>query len=88
MKEFLTLNSDIEVFEKLELVTKSEVYMGSRIPIIQNHKESWEKVLAVIETMPRRIDFLEHKEYVERQIQYCTNDIHREMKVEFLEDYL
>lgn len=88
LKEILTLNSDFEIFTRLELVPRSGVYMGSRIPHIQSHKESWEKVLVVLEDMPKRIDFLEHKEYVERQIQYCTIDIQREMKVEFLEEYL
>lgn len=86
LKEFLSINSDIEMFTKLELVPRSGVYMGSRIPQIQNQKESWEKVLVVLETMPNRIEFLAHKEFVEKQIEYCEMDIKRETKWEFMEE--
>ncbi len=86
LKEFLALNSDFEVFTKLELVPRSGVYMGSRVPQIQKQRESWVKVLSVIETMQNRIDFLEHKDYVLKQISYCDLDIKRETKWEIMEE--
>jgi hypothetical protein len=86
LKKFLTLNSDFEFFIELELVPRSGVYMGSRVPQIQMHKDSWEKVLSVIEEMPNRIDFLAHKEYVMKQINFCELDIKRETKWEIIEE--
>nr|WP_319571721.1 hypothetical protein [uncultured Draconibacterium sp.] len=84
---FLTKNTDIKLFENLELVKNGGVFTGSRIPYFENDKISWQKVLAVIDKMPNRIDFIEHKDFVNRQIEYCSINIKREMKREFLDDF-
>lgn len=84
---FLTQNTDFKLFENLELVKRGGVFTGSRIPYLENDKISWRKVLKVIEKMPNRIDFIEHKDFVNQQIEYCSGNIKREMKREFLDDF-
>ena len=65
---FLTQNTDFKLFENLELVKRGGVFTGSRIPYFENDKISWQKVLSVIEKMPNRLDFIEHKDFVNQQI--------------------
>ncbi|WP_167619104.1 ATP-binding protein [Maribellus sediminis] len=88
LRQFLELNSSFELFERLCLIPNHGVYSGSRIPIIENEKKSWKGILDVINGMPNKIDFLEHKEYINRQIDYCDIEKQREIKREFMEDYL
>ncbi|MCD4677196.1 MAG: hypothetical protein K8S18_14555 [Desulfobacula sp.] len=84
---FLTKNTNFKLFENLELVKRGGVYTGSRIPYFENDKLSWQRVLSVIDKMPNRLDFIEHKGYVNQQIEYCSLNIKREMKREFLDDF-
>jgi DNA polymerase III delta prime subunit len=87
LKNILLINSDVELFKKLELVKRGGVFSGSRIPYIEKDIKSWEKVLVVLAEMSNRLDFFEHKEYVEKQISYCRSDKKRVMKREFFSDF-
>nr|WP_321229666.1 hypothetical protein [uncultured Psychroserpens sp.] len=87
LHSFLAKNTDFKLFQDLELVKRDGVFMGSRIPYFENYKLSWQKVLSVIDKMPNRIDYIEHKGYVNQEIEYCSISIKREMKKEFLDDF-
>lgn len=87
LKKFLAYNSNFALFENLELVKKGGVYNGSIIPYIDSDKNSWQKIMSVIDKMPNRLDFIQHKEYVTSQMEYCALKIKREMKREFLDDF-
>ncbi len=87
LEMFLTLNNDFEVFRKLEIIQRSKSWSGSYIPVVEGEKKIWENVLSVLESLPNRMDFYEHKEYTTRQIGYCDLRIKDEMKREFHEDF-
>ncbi len=84
---FLEKNSDFDVFRNLEIIPRSQTWSGSRIPILEREKETWNEVLSIINRLPSRLDFYEHKEYVSRKIAGCDSFIKEEMKREFFEDF-
>lgn len=87
LERFLRLNSDFEIFKNLEIIPRSISWTGSYIPILESKKKTWESVLSVLNRLPNRLNYYEHKEYVNRQIGYCDLRIKEEMKREFYEDF-
>jgi hypothetical protein len=84
---FLSLNSDFGLFTKIEFVPSEGAFVGSRIPIIESEKKSWERVMKVLNGLPNRLNFIEHKEFVDKRVRYCTIDLQNELKRDFLDDY-
>ncbi len=84
---FLRRSSNFEVFRNLEIIPRSQTWSGSHIPILEREKKTWYEVLSIIERLPNRLDFYEHKEYVSRRITGCDLNIKDEMKREFFEDF-
>jgi hypothetical protein len=87
LERFLILNSDFEIFKNLEITQRSNSWSGSYIPILEGEKKIWENVISVLNSLPNRINYYVHKEYVNRQIVYCDLAIKDEMKREFYEDF-
>ncbi len=87
LERFLKLNSDYELFMNLEIIQRSKSWSGSYIPILEGEKKIWENVISVIDRLPNRLNYYEHKEYANRQIEYCALRIKDEMKREFNEDF-
>ena len=87
LERFLKLNSDFEIFKNLELVKRSNSFSGSYIPILEGQKKIWENVISVLDRLPNRLNYYDHKEYTNRQIGYCDLRIKDEMKREFYEDF-
>lgn len=87
LERFLKLNSDFEIFKNLEIIQRSKSWSGSYIPILEGEKKIWENVISVLDRLPNRLNYYDHKEYANRQIGYCDLRIKDEMKREFYEDF-
>ncbi len=79
---FLERNKKFEDFEKLPLEPSSWSYEGSAVPMHQKRVEYFESLLPLFNT----VDFLQHKQYIERNIQWLRGAIEREKKKDFMED--
>jgi len=84
---FLKNNNNFAIFKKLEIVRRGHSFSGSYIPILENDKLIWQRVLSVIQNLPNGLNFIEHKDFVAREIDYCDLRIKDEMKREFLDDF-
>jgi len=87
LERFLKLNIDFEAFKNLEITQRSKSWSGSYIPILEGEKKIWESVISVLDKLPNRLNYYDHKEYSNRQIGYCDLRIKDEMKKEFYEDF-
>lgn len=87
LERFIKLNSDFEIFRTLEIIPRSQSWSGSYIPIIEGEKKIWENVIYVLDRLPNRLSYYEHKEYANRQVGYCDLRIKDELKREFYEDF-
>ncbi len=87
LERFLKLNSDFEIYKNLEIIQRSKSWSGSYIPILEDEKKIWENVISVLDRLPNRLNYYDHKEYANRQIGYCDLRIKDEMKREFYEDF-
>ena len=87
LERFLKLNSDINDFKNLEIIQRSRGWTGSYIPILEEEITTWNNVLLVIESLPKRLDYIEHKEYVSCMTEYCKSRIKEEMIREFYDDF-
>lgn len=87
LSQFLKLNNDVKVFEKLEIIPSSRGYSGSYVPVLEGDKMLWHEVISLINNLPDRIQYYEHKELVLSKIQYCERRIKYELKREFYEDF-
>ncbi len=82
----LSLSSDIKVFSKLSLLPHSHSWSGSEIPILQAELDKLLKIKEIIQTKKPKLSYLEHIEYIDKQIRYKENDIKRVRKREFARD--
>ncbi|MCJ7448302.1 MAG: ATP-binding protein [Bacteroidales bacterium] len=87
LERFLRLNCDFDTFKSLEIIQRSKSWSGSYIPILESEKKIWESILTILDRLPNRINYYDHKEYVNRQIGYCELRIKDEMKREFYDDF-
>ncbi len=87
LERFLKLNSDFEIFKNLEIKQRSKSWSESYIPILEDEKKIWENVISVLNRLPNRLNYYDHKEYANRQIGYCDLRIKDVMKREFYEDF-
>lgn len=79
---FIRHNKKFEDFEKLSLEPRSWMCTGSWVPVYQRRVEYLESLLPLFNS----IDLLQHKHYVERDIQSLREAIEREKKNEFMND--
>ena len=77
---FLEDNNNFEHFEKLPLEPDTWSYEGSGVPMYQGRVKYFESLLPLFNT----VDFLQHKQYVERQIHYLRETIEQEKKKDFM----
>lgn len=82
----LSLSSDIKVFSKLSLLPHSHSWSGSEIPILQGELDKLLKIKEIIQAKKPKLSYLEHIEYIDKQIRYKENDIKRVRKQEFARD--
>lgn len=80
---FLSLNKDVEDFKGLS--SQSETYSsddtGSMIPAYESKKKFWEQLLSLVSS----IEYLDHKAFIERQINIYKQQIEHERARIFIE---
>ena len=78
---FLKSNNNFEEFEKLPIVPATWSWQGSAVPMYQTCVEYLESLFQLLNT----VDFLQHKQYVERQVHWLREKIEQEKKKNFME---
>jgi len=78
---FIHENGNFEDFKSVEYELTTTGWTGSRVPILEREKNYLIKVLPIL----NYIEFLEHKDHVEKQIEYKVEAIELEKKRDFLE---
>lgn len=79
---FLQNNRNYEVFERLRLQRSSCGWLGSAVPMLRGRIEFLESILTLLDG----VDFLKHRQLVERRIQGLRSQIEREKKSDFIDD--
>jgi hypothetical protein len=79
---FLKSNNNFEEFEKLPLEPATWSWQGSAVPMYQTRVEYLESLLPLLNA----VDFLQHKQYVERQVHWLREIIEQEKKKNFMEN--
>lgn len=84
-RELLTVllsgNSNFEDFKRLDYELVARSWSGSRVPILEREKNFLVSILPIFNS----IEFLEHRYYVEKQIEEKVRYIEYEKKRDFLE---
>lgn len=77
---FIDLNKSFEDFQGLSLQPSWYGWTGSAVPVLQERAEYLESLLPILNS----VDLLQHKQYVEREIQAIRLHIEREKKKDFI----
>lgn len=80
------MNSDVNVFKKLNFFQNFHSYWGSSIPVYEKKLEFLYKVSKLIEARDS-IDYLEHLEYIDLVISALKLSIKNIKTKEFLDDF-
>ena len=78
---FLEKNKSFEDFQKLEYERRTTSLSGSRVPILEREKTHLISILPLLNS----VDLLEHRAYVEMQIEAKIKHIEHEKKRDYLE---
>ncbi|WP_028865613.1 DNA replication protein [Psychromonas aquimarina] len=78
---FLQNNMSFDDFQVLDYELTTRSWSGSRVPILEKEKNYLVSILPLL----NRIELLEHRGYVEKQIEYKIKSIECEKKRDFLE---
>lgn len=78
---FLQKNKEFKDFKKLEHVSRTMSWSGSKVPILEREKNYLISLLPLFNS----VELLEHRAYVEKQIEYIVEAIENEKKRNFLE---
>lgn len=80
---FLSLNQDIEDFKRVDYELTTNSWSGSRVPYIEKEKGFLMKIIPRLNS----IDLLDHKSYVEQQIESKDRAVEYEKKRDFLSEF-
>ncbi len=80
---FLSLNQKIEDFKRVDYELTTSSWSGSRVPYIEKKKSFLMKVIPHLNS----IELLEHKAYVEQQLEHKNRAIEYEKKRDFLSEF-
>lgn len=80
---FLSLNQNIEDFKRVDYELTTSSWSGSRVPYIEKEKSFLMKVIPHLNS----IELLEHKAYVEQQLEHKNRAIEYEKKRDFLSEF-
>jgi len=78
---FLENNKNFEDFQKIEYERRTTSWSGSRVPILEREKTHLISILPLLNS----VDLLEHRTYVEMQIENKIKHIESEKKRDYLE---
>jgi hypothetical protein len=79
---FLDYNKSFEAFSKLSLEPNSWGWSGSAVPMLQGRSDYFESLLPLLD----EVQFLQHKQHIERIIQGIRMSIEEEKKKDFMGD--
>jgi hypothetical protein len=79
---FLKHNKTLGDFEKLPLNPSHSSWSGSAVPMLQGRVEFFESLLPLVNT----VEFLQHKQHLERFIDGYRKSIELEKKRDFIEN--
>lgn len=82
----LSLTSDIKIFSKLRLLPHSYFFTGSEIPYHQKQLDKLLRIKDIILLKKPKLRYLEHIEFVDKQISDLENEIKRVRRMEFSRD--
>ena len=82
LKQFLLLNTDLEIFKYIWLET-SGVTMGSRVLYIQKEIDFCVEITSMVKALPNILDYADHVKYLEQKIIWLKKDIVNEQKRDF-----
>ena len=85
-KEFLLVNKNIEVTKHINF-GKSESWSGSRVPLIQKKIEFYQEIIKMINALPNILDYSEHIDHFEQKIIRKKQDIEREQRRDFMDEF-
>lgn len=80
---FLSQNKKYEDFKRLSLEPSTKSYSGSAVPALQEDVDYYESLLPLLDG----VEFLQHKQFLERTIQRLHSQIEYEKKRDFIEDW-
>jgi hypothetical protein len=80
---FIQKNASYKLFEKLSLKPSSFRWSGSRVPHLQKDKDLYISLLECTSG----VNFLKHKQYIEKRILCIEEQIKSEKKRDFMSDY-
>lgn len=83
IKHILDLNIKFEIFKELSLEKSSMFWQGSAVPLYQKRIEFFESLLELFEG----VKYLEFKKHIEEIIEWKKENIKREKKNDFLDDF-
>jgi hypothetical protein len=85
-KEFLLLNKDIEITKRISFGRSSST-TGSWVPVYQKKVEFYQDIIKMINTLPDILDYSEHIDHFEQKIIWKKQDIEREQRRDFMEEF-
>lgn len=85
-KEFLLLNKDIEITKRISFGRSSST-TGSWVPVYQKKVEFYQDIIKMINTLPDILDYSEHIDHFEEKIIWKKQDIEREQRRDFMEEF-
>ncbi len=80
---FLSLNKDFEFFKKIPLLSWNYSWSGSEIPLIEKRINFLNDLLFIL----KGYDFLEHRNFVIKNIENEKQNLQNEIQWEFIENY-
>lgn len=83
IKYILDLDIKFEIFKELSLEKSSMSWSGSAVPMYQKRVEFFESLLELFDDFK----YLEFKSYIEQKIEWKKEEIKREKKNDFIDDY-
>lgn len=85
-RDFLLLRKDIEITKKIDFGRSGSTY-GSWVPVYQRRIDFYQSIINMINTLPDLLDYAQHIVYFEQLIAWKKEDIKREMKRDFMDEY-
>lgn len=85
-KEFLMLNKDIEITKQISFDRTLSV-SGSLVPKYQKMIEFYQEIINMLFTLPDILDYTEHIDYFEQKIIWKKQNIKREERRDFMDEF-
>jgi len=82
IENFVQRNPNFDAFERIALEPNTWSSNGSWVPVLQERVDFWKSLLRIMNS----VELLQHKQYIERQVQELNSRIEQEKKIDFMGD--